>query len=76
MILSELKHYIEHNPGASRHDLAKKFALSEDGVDAMLAVWIRKGTISRMLDTNKSQQVTRVRYSLNRTDALSVTVRM
>lgn len=76
MILSELKHYIEHNPGVCRHELAKKFAISEDGVDAMLAVWIRKGTISRMLDTNKAEQVTRVRYLMNREDELSLTVTM
>ena len=64
------------HPGASRQEIAKKFSLSEDGVDAMLSVWIRKGTVSRMLDTNKSDQVTRVRYAMNRNDGLSVTVTM
>ncbi|MCF4171651.1 FeoC-like transcriptional regulator [Vibrio sp. McD22-P3] len=76
MILTELKSFIEMHPGASRHEIAKKFSLSEDGVDAMLSVWIRKGTVSRMLDTNKSDQVTRVRYAMNRNDGLSITVTM
>ncbi|ASI90158.1 MULTISPECIES: FeoC-like transcriptional regulator [Vibrio] len=76
MILTELKSFIEMHPGASRQEIAKKFSLSEDGVDAMLSVWIRKGTVSRMLDTNKSDQVTRVRYAMNRNDGLSVTVTM
>ncbi len=76
MILTELKSFIESHPGVSRHDIAKKFSISEDGVDAMLAVWIRKGSISRMLDTNKADQVTRVRYAMNGDNGLSVTVTM
>lgn len=42
MILNELKRYIEENGIVSRSAIAKKFSLSEDGVDAMLAVWIKK----------------------------------
>lgn len=76
MILSELKRYIEQQGSASRKELAKRFALSEDGVDAMLTVWIRKGIISRTIDTNRSEHVTRVRYSVNRPDGLSLTVKL
>ncbi|CAH8185144.1 FeoC-like transcriptional regulator [Vibrio aestuarianus] len=74
MILTELKGYIEDNGIVSRADLAKKFSMSEDGVDAMLNVWIKKGIISRTIDTNKAHHVTRVRYALNRNDGLSLTV--
>ncbi|WP_162046826.1 FeoC-like transcriptional regulator [Vibrio taketomensis] len=76
MILTELKAYIEAQGSASRTELAKKFALSEDGVDAMLAVWIKKGVLSRMIDTNKADKITRVRYSVNQADSLSLTVTM
>ncbi|WP_367986908.1 FeoC-like transcriptional regulator [Vibrio sp. NTOU-M3] len=74
MILSELKQYIADHGMATRVELAKKYALSEDGVDAMLAIWIRKNVISRTEDTNAQQKVTRVRYALNRNDALSLNV--
>lgn len=76
MILTELKQAIEAQSCISRKELAKRFALSEDGVDAMLAVWIKKGVISRFIDTNAAQQVTRIRYSLNQAQGLSVTVTM
>ncbi len=76
MILTELKQYIDAQGSATRSELAKKFALSEDGVDAMLSVWIKKGVISRMIDTNKANKVTRVRYSVNQADGLSLTVTM
>ncbi|MGL5108816.1 MAG: FeoC-like transcriptional regulator [Vibrio ordalii] len=74
MILNELKRYIEENGIVNRSAIAKKFSLSEDGVDAMLAVWIRKGVLSRTIDTNKANRVTRVRYGLNRNNGLSLTV--
>ncbi|OLQ88968.1 iron transporter FeoC [Vibrio panuliri] len=76
MILTELKQYIDAQGSATRSELAKKFALSEDGVDAMLSVWIKKGVISRMIDTNKANKVTRIRYSVNQADGLSLTVTM
>lgn len=76
MILAELKQYIDAQGSASCQELAKQFALSEDGVDAMLSVWVKKGVISRMIDTNKADKVTRVRYSANQANALSLTVTM
>ncbi|NMU86560.1 iron transporter FeoC, partial [Vibrio parahaemolyticus] len=56
--------------------LAKQFGMSEDGADAMLSVWIKKGKISRLVDTNKAHDVTRVRYSVTKQDGLSLTVTM
>ncbi|MCG9598149.1 FeoC-like transcriptional regulator [Vibrio sp. Isolate25] len=76
MILRELKQYIEQQGCVSQRELAKKFALSEDGVDAMLAVWVRKGQISRLVDTNKAHRVMRVRYSANCSDGIALTVTM
>jgi putative ferrous iron transport protein C len=60
----------------SQTELAKKFALSGDGVDAMLTVWIKKGLVSRLVDTNKADKVTRIRYARVKQDALSLTVTM
>jgi putative ferrous iron transport protein C len=76
MILNELKQHIEQEGQVTQKELAKKFALSEDGVDAMLAVWIKKGVISRMIDTNKAQKITRVRYATTRSDGLALTAMM
>ncbi len=76
MILSELKSYIEEHGSVSQAELAKKFELSGDGVDAMLMVWIKKGLVSRLVDTNKADKVTRVRYARVKQDALSLTVTM
>lgn len=76
MILSELKQCIDQNGSISRRELAKKFAMSEDGVDAMLSVWIKKGKISRFVDTNASHNVTRIRYAKVKADALALNVTM
>ncbi|MCK6262667.1 FeoC-like transcriptional regulator [Vibrio sp. ZSDE26] len=76
MILSDLIEYIEVQGTSSRKDLAKQFALSEDGVDAMLGVWIKKGKISRINDTNKLGHTTRVRYCSNRNEGFSMMVTM
>lgn len=50
--------------------------MSEDGADAMLSVWIKKGKISRLVDTNKARDVMRVRYAVTKQDELSLTVTM
>ncbi len=76
MILRELYQYIADNGTVSQSDLAKQFGMSEDGADAMLNVWINKGRISRLVDTNKAHHVTRVRYAVTRQDGLSLTVTM
>lgn len=73
MILSELKAYIFENGCVTQSDLAKKFALSEDGVDAMLEMWIKKGQLSRMVDLDKHHQVRRVRYRPVKHDDIQLT---
>ncbi len=76
MILKELYQYIADKGTVSQSDLAKQFGMSEDGADAMLSVWIKKGKISRVVDTNTAHDVTRVRYSVTKQDGLSLTVTM
>ncbi|QNE00444.1 iron transporter FeoC [Vibrio vulnificus] len=76
MILKDLYQYIADKGTVSQSDLAKQFGMSEDGADAMLSVWIKKGKISRLVDTNKAHSVTRVRYAVTKQDGLSLTVTM
>ncbi len=76
MILKDLYQYIAENGTVSQTDLAKQFGMSEDGADAMLNVWINKGRVTRLVDTNKAHHVTRVRYAVTRQDGLSLTVTM
>ncbi|KGK13696.1 FeoC-like transcriptional regulator [Vibrio navarrensis] len=76
MILDELYQYIAAQGMVSRRDLAKHFGMSDDGVDAMLNVWIKKGKISRLVDTNQANHITRVRYTVTQKEGLSLTVTM
>ncbi|BAX52456.1 ferrous iron transport protein C [Photobacterium damselae subsp. piscicida] len=78
MILQQLKQYIEQHGRTSRKSLAKHFALSEDGVDAMLEVWIRKGIVSKELVGCSSdgccQSAKEVWYRLLKSNELSIMV--
>ena len=74
MIVSELKEYIQQHNGASRKELATHFALSEDGVDAMLEIWIRKGQLSKSIALDKGKGVKEVRYRWNRENDIPLTI--
>ncbi|HHF3061823.1 TPA: FeoC-like transcriptional regulator [Vibrio diabolicus] len=76
MILKELYQYIAEKGTVSQSELAKQFGMSEDGADAMLSVWINKGRISRLVDTNKAHHIMRIRYAVTKHDGLSLTVTM
>ncbi|MEZ8268453.1 FeoC-like transcriptional regulator [Vibrio cyclitrophicus] len=76
MILTELHQYIDSQGVAARSELASKFGISEDGIDAMLGVWVKKGKISRLVDTNKHGHTTRIRYTISKQDGLSLNVMM
>ncbi|UTT84231.1 FeoC-like transcriptional regulator [Vibrio pelagius] len=76
MILRELHQYITEQGSAARKELAAKFGMSEDGVDAMLHVWIKKGKVSRLVDTNQHGHTTRIRYTINQQNGLSLNVMM
>ncbi|EGU60629.1 hypothetical protein VINI7043_23117 [Vibrio nigripulchritudo ATCC 27043] len=54
MILMELSDYLSQEQKASRSKLAKQFGMSEDGVDAMMAIWMKKGKVSRTRDKSES----------------------
>lgn len=47
MILRELGEYLEREGKVSRRDLARHFDTSEDAVEAMLGVWMRKGRVRK-----------------------------
>ncbi|WP_434355902.1 FeoC-like transcriptional regulator [Parasalinivibrio latis] len=49
MILQDLRQAIENHGTATRSELAKKFSLSQDGVDAMIGVWEKKGKVKRIV---------------------------
>ena len=76
MILAELKQYITSKASVSRKELAQEFGLSEDGVDAMMSVWVKKGSISRLVDTDRGDRVKRVRYTLVPDNVIALTVSM
>lgn len=74
MILTELKQHIFDNGSATRRELAKKFTLSEDGVDAMLEMWVKKGQLTRMIDLDSNEQIKNVRYKAVKSDDIQLTV--
>ncbi|ENM5730337.1 iron transporter FeoC [Vibrio mimicus] len=76
MILTELRTAIEEKGNITRQEIARRFSLSEDGVDAMLSVWIKKGVVSRQQYTNAEDTIVRVRYVINREGDLAVSVTM
>ncbi|GAD89104.1 MULTISPECIES: FeoC-like transcriptional regulator [Vibrio] len=71
MILQQLKAYLEEHGTTDRVTLSNHFGLSEDGVDAMLQVWIKKGKVSRMFDTIRGKEKG-VRYTINQGISLNV----
>ena len=47
MILRELGDYLATQKRVSRQELARHFHTSEDAVEAMLGVWMRKGRVAK-----------------------------
>ena len=47
MILRELGDYLDVQSKVSRRDLARHFHTSEDAVEDMLGVWMRKGRVAK-----------------------------
>ncbi|MDR9825955.1 FeoC-like transcriptional regulator [Vibrio sp. FNV 38] len=76
MIVTRLFDYISKQGTASQANLAQHFGMSEDGVDAMLEIWIQKGKLSRLEDIDLVSKKTRIRYTLTRQNGLAVTVKM
>lgn len=61
MILDDLKEYIIAHPYCAQADLASAFVLTEDGIEAMLSVWGKKGKLKVTWTTrrNKPQRLYR-----------------
>ncbi|QUJ68382.1 ferrous iron transport protein C [Photobacterium sp. GJ3] len=78
MILHQLRAQVEQSGRISRHQLARQFGLSEDGVDAMMALWLRKGVIGQERGGCRSGDCClpsgEVWYRLLKPDELPVTV--
>ncbi|MGF1739681.1 FeoC-like transcriptional regulator [Vibrio profundum] len=74
MILAQLQSYIKKHGTASRSELAKQFALSEDGVEAMMHIWVKRGQVTRLVDTSKSERVIGVRYCTGNASSIPLTV--
>jgi len=70
MILTKLGKYLQEHHTVRRDVLCKTFSISEDGVDAMLDVWVRKGRVSRLVDEKRDQ----VRYHWLKKDEIQLTV--
>lgn len=51
MILPELRRYLQQRGQASLADIAVHFDIEPDALRGMLAVWMRKGRVSRQLAT-------------------------
>ncbi|WP_281705268.1 FeoC-like transcriptional regulator [Aeromonas taiwanensis] len=47
MILRDLGEYLAEHRRVSRQELARRFHTSEDAVEAMLGIWMRKGRVAK-----------------------------
>ncbi len=74
MILERLKHYIATNGRVEREKLAREFALSEDGVDAMLTPWIKRGEIVKHTSTSKQGKILKIEYVIAEQGAIPLQV--
>ncbi|WP_394210513.1 FeoC-like transcriptional regulator [Enterovibrio calviensis] len=54
MILTELRDYVIANPQCSLTEMAVHFGLSEDGIDAMLSVWVKKGQLKTTVSDSRN----------------------
>ena len=72
MILTDLKQYIETHPKCSQAELAKTFNLSEDGVDAMLSVWVKKGRVKTIVSARPDKSERRYVWLANNEFGITV----
>ncbi|WP_407330851.1 FeoC-like transcriptional regulator [Enterovibrio sp. 27052020O] len=72
MILTELRDYVIDNPQCSQTELASNFGLSEDGIDAMLSVWIKKGQIKTTISDSHNGVVRRYQWVSDKEIGLTV----
>ncbi|WP_028024994.1 FeoC-like transcriptional regulator [Enterovibrio calviensis] len=72
MILDDLRDYIVANPNCTLTTLATHFSLSADGIDAMLAVWVKKGQLKTTI--SQSHNGVERRYLWVQDQELGITV--
>ncbi|MGF1766108.1 FeoC-like transcriptional regulator [Enterovibrio makurazakiensis] len=72
MILDDLRDYISANPQCTLSELAKHFSLSEDGIDAMLNVWVKKGLLKTTISQSSRGVERRYQWVINQ--ELGITV--
>ncbi len=58
MILDKLKEYVKAHPYCTQAQLAKVFFISEDGVEAMMSVWGKKGALKTFVKKEKGKRIT------------------
>lgn len=49
MILADLRNYLQARPGATLAELARHFGADAETLRGMLALWIRKGKVQKLL---------------------------
>lgn len=59
MILDDLKNHVIKHPHCTQASLAQYFSLSEDGIDAMMSIWRKKGQLKTTLTKEKGVQICR-----------------
>ncbi len=57
MILLRLKEQIDSHGPCSRRQLADAFGLSEDGIEAMVELWLKRGEVQRVYHRCEGQPV-------------------
>ncbi len=57
MILKAMSEYLKQSGRVDRCELMRQFDLSEDGVDAMLEFWLKKGKIKRQIVGGSTPQL-------------------
>lgn len=62
MILLALRDFIMTHPNCTKAQLMDAFRLSTDGVDAMLAVWVKKGKIQISMPKKTNEKQMRYRW--------------
>ena len=73
MILTRLKDHLVANGRCSQRQLMQKFGISGDGVDAMLAVWVKKGKVSKSVTSGRNNEIVDVYYRWNQDNELAIT---
>lgn len=70
MILQALRDFIMAHPNCTKAQLMAAFTLNADGIDAMLAVWVKKGKIQISISKKTNEKQVRYRWVENQNLAI------